>query len=307
MYKSPAQQKQQAIAWIMLCLLMFSTGDALAKWLGQTFPVMGAVWLRYLIPTAMYTSILLYKRGWRLAPTTRPVIQLIRGVCLVISTACFWTALKYLPLAEAAAVAFIGPSLVIIISSLVLGEHARPVHIVSLVLGFVGVLIVLRPGFSNPGIGAIASMLSALMYSIYQVLTRQISMEDPEHADLLTQLFYANAVGAIVLSTFVPFSDATWRMPNTLEWAGILLMIALSTVGHVSITRAYSMASAPTLAPFMYTQLLFTTIHGFVWFKHLPDGLTLLGMAVIVGSGLIVLFDAREHGKEEPPPNQTPE
>ena len=183
--------------------------DAAAKWVGRTYPLTAAVWLRYLIPTLMVGGYLFATRGWKFAHTPNPRVQILRGLSLVTSTLCFWTALHHLPLVEAATVSFVGPTIVVIFSSFLLGERPRRAHWVALGLGFTGVLIALRPGLAHTGIGAVAALGSATFYSLYLVLTRKVSGDE----DSLSLLFHANAIGAIALTIAAP---ATARMPTAL-------------------------------------------------------------------------------------------
>ncbi len=295
---SPAQRS--AVGWLLVAVTSFSTLDTIAKLLSRTMPITSAVWFRYIVPSIILGVWMYAKRGKRAFATPNRSLQVARGALLVLSTLCFWTALTHLPIVEAAAVGFIGPSMLVVMSSLVLRERAEPIHWVALVIGFAGVLIVLRPGFSHPGVGAIAALASALFYSGYQIITRKLA---PSH-DSLTMLFYANAVGAVILSFVAP---ATMRAPQGWEWLGVFALGLFGGFGHWCMIRAYEIADAPTLAPFMYSQLAVTTLAGWLVFGTLPDGYTLVGMLVIVGSGLVVLLDLRRAGKAEPPPANEPD
>ena len=155
-------------------------------------------------------------------------------------------------------------------------------------MGFIGVLIALRPGLSNPGIGAIAALGSAAFYSLYLVLTRKVAGE----VDSLALLFHANAIGALVLTVVAP---ATARMPvGIAEWVILPMLGIFGSIGHWCMIKAYSQADATTLAPFMYVQLLVATFYGWFIYDNLPDGFTLLGMLVILSSGLYVLNEGRK-------------
>lgn len=279
--------QRAALYWLFAGIALFATMDAAAKWVARTYPLTAAVWLRYLVPTLMVGSYLLATRGWKFAHAPRPLIQIIRGITLVTSTLCFWTALSHLPLVEAATVSFIGPTMVVIFSAFLLGERPLRSHWIALALGFIGVLIALRPGLSNPGIGAIAALGSAAFYSLYLVLTRKVAGE----VDSLALLFHANAIGALALTVLAP---ATARMPvNLAEWIILPMLGIFGSIGHWCMIKAYSKADATTLAPFMYVQLLVATFYGWLIYDNLPDGFTLLGMLVILASGLYVLNEGR--------------
>ncbi len=286
--------QRAAIGWLLLAITAFATLDAVAKLLTRVYPVTAAVWFRYIVPTLLIGAWLISKKGWRALHTAHPRIELMRGATLVVSTLCFWTALKHLPLLEAATVSFIGPTLIVVMSALILRERPEPIHWIALVIGFLGVLVTLRPGFSHPGVGALAALGSAFFYGLYQVLTRKVAQD----ADPTSMLFYANAVGAFLLSFIVP---ATVRIPSGWEWPMVASLGVISGLGHWCMIRAYTLSDARTLAPFMYFQLGVSTLYGWLVFGTLPDGFTLLGMLIIIGSGLIVLVDMRRQGKPEPP------
>jgi drug/metabolite transporter (DMT)-like permease len=292
--------QRSAVGWLLMAILSFVALDTTAKLLSRTMPITSAVWFRYIVPSLILGGWMLTQRGKGGFATPNIKLQLLRGALLVLSTLCFWNALTHLPIVEATAVGFIGPSMLVVMSALVLRERAEPIHWVALVIGFAGVLIVLRPGFLHPGVGAIAALGSALFYVAYQIITRKLA---PSH-DSLTMLFYANAVGAVILSFIVP---ATMRAPQGWEWPGVFALGLFGGFGHWCMIRAYEKADAPTLAPFMYSQLAVTTLAGWLVFGTLPDGYTLVGILVIVGSGLVVLLDLRRSGKSEPPPANEPD
>ena len=281
-------KQRAAIGWLFVGIALFATMDAAAKWVSRTYPLTAAVWLRYLVPTLLVGSYLVATRGLRFAHAARPGIQILRGITLVVSTLCFWTALSHLPLVEAVTVSFIGPTIVVIFSALLLGERPQRTHWIALGLGFVGVLVALRPGVSNAGVGAIAALASAATYSLYLVLTRKVA----DQADSLALLFHANAIGALALTVIAP---ATARMPSGVaEWMILPALGVFGAMGHWCMIKAYSYADAATLAPFMYAQLLVATFYGWLIYDDLPDGFTLLGMMVILASGLYVLNKSRK-------------
>ena len=279
--------QRPALYWLFAGITLFATMDVAAKWVGRTYPLTAAVWLRYLVPTILVGGYLVATRGVKFAHAPRPLIQIFRGITLVVSTLCFWTALSRLPLVEAATVSFVCPTIVVIFSALLLGERPQRAHWIALVIGFVGVLIALRPGQVHDPVGAIAALSSAAFYAAYLVLTRKVADE----ADSLVLLFHANAIGALALTVLAP---ATARMPNIpAEWMILPVLGLFGMAGHWCLIKAYAIADASTLAPFMYVQLLIATFYGWLFYDNLPDGFTLFGMLVILASGLYVLNEGR--------------
>jgi len=284
-------EQRPALVWLFVGITLFATMDAAAKYVSRTYPMTAAVWIRYLVPALLVGGYLIFTRGRRFAHTPRPGIQLLRGITVVCSTLCFWTALANLPLVEAATVSFIGPTIVVILSTLLLGERPLRSHWIALAMGFVGVLIALRPGFTHTGIGAIAALGSALFYSLYLVLTRMVA----DQADSISLLFHANIIGAMVLTVIAP---ATARMPIGLaEWMILPMLGIFGSLGHWCMIKAYEITDASALAPFMYVQLMISTFYGWLIFNTLPDAFTLLGMGVILASGLYVLNAGRVNAK----------
>ncbi len=278
----------RALPWLLGAMLTFATMDAAAKWLGQTYPILAGVWIRYLIPTVILGLYLLAKKGRNFAHAAQPKIQIARGVTLVVSTSCFWVALANLPLVEAAVVSFVCPTIVVLLSSMVLKERPARAHWIALALGFGGVLVALRPGFTHTGIGTIAALASASFYATYIVLTRKVAGE----VDAMPLLFHANAVGALLLTAASPMF---FQMPHGMEIVLLLGIGLLGLLGHWCMIRAYSLATATALAPFMYVQLAFSAFYGWFIFNRLPDGFTLLGVALILMGGFVAL--QHERGK----------
>jgi drug/metabolite transporter (DMT)-like permease len=292
--------KPRAVLWLLAAISAFATMDVTAKWLSQSYPLVAAVWVRYLLPTILLAAYLLYKKGWGFAHAPRPALQIARGVTLVASTVCFWTALKYLPLVEAAVVSFICPTIVVMLSSLLLKERPAPAHWVALAMGFIGVVIALRPDVSHAGIGTVAALASAMSYAIYIVLTRKVASQ----VDSIALLFHANALGALLLTLVAP---AVARLPVGIEWALLPLLGMLGLAGHWCMIKAYEIASATALAPFMYLQLLIATFYGWFVFSNLPDGYTLLGMSFILLGGFIAMRYERSRAHVIPAASATPE
>ena len=282
-------EQRPALVWLFVGITLFATMDAAAKYVSRTYPMTAAVWIRYLVPAVLVGGYLIFTRGRRFAHTPRPGIQLLRGITVVCSTLCFWTALANLPLVEAATVSFIGPTIVVILSTLLLGERPLRSHWIALAMGFLGVLIALRPGFTHTGIGAIAALGSALFYSVYLVLTRMVA----DQADSISLLFHANIIGAMVLTVIAP---ATARMPiGFAEWMILPMLGIFGSLGHWCMIKAYEITDASALAPFMYVQLMISTLYGWLIFNTLPDAFTILGMSVILASGLYVLNEGRKN------------
>jgi drug/metabolite transporter (DMT)-like permease len=276
----------RGIVLLMTAVLTFSLMDAIAKYLGRAYPVPILVWARYSVHLLIMLVAFAPRRGTRLAHTQRLGLQVLRALLLVACTLLFFTALRYMPLAEATAIGFISPLLVTAFSGPLLGERVTSRQWVAVTAGFLGVLIIIRPGGGLLTPAALLPMGTAACYSLYQILTRKLSSsENP-----LVTLFYTALVGTIVSSAALPFY---WIAPT---WEHLVLMLLLGTGGGIShyvLIKAFERTAASVLAPFGYTQIVWVVLLGFFVFGDFPDAMGLVGIAVIIGCGLYCAYAAR--------------
>jgi len=273
----------RGIALSMAAVFMFSSMDTLAKYmLKADFPVGALIWARYVVNLFVMLALLWPRMGSRLFRATRPGLQLVRGLLLVASSLCFYLALRYLPLAEAAAISFVGPVLTTILAGWLLRERATGSQWVAVLLGLAGVLIIIRPGGSLFTPAAVFPLLTAVLFSFYQIITRVMSGQEHNY----TTLLYTALVGGIITSIALPFA---WQTPTLSQAAIMFGMGVLGGYGHYLLIRAVEYASPASLAPFSYTQLIWSTLLGYAAFSDFPDSGSLLGMAVVVIAGLLAL------------------
>jgi drug/metabolite transporter (DMT)-like permease len=226
--------------------------------------------------------------------TTRPLMQLCRSALLLISTAFNFFALRYLQLDEALAILFSTPFLVALLCGPLLGEWVGWRRWTAISVGFFGVLLVARPGFGGLHPAALLSFGSAVCYALYVIATRVLSRSDSSE----TTLFYSNLVGAIAMLPVIPF---VWTTPDSVFVVALMVLIgALGSGGHYLLIRGHRLAPASTLAPFIYTQLVWTTTLGFLVFGNVPQRWTIVGGLIVVASGLYLLNRERKVGKQEP-------
>ncbi len=279
---------RRALPHILLAGLCFSTLDATAKYLVQDHTLFLVVWARYLGQMLIVTPVAWHLGGQRFWRTAHLRIQLLRSLCLVVATGCFVGALRFLPLAEGTAISFLAPMVAIVLSMPVLGERPSRARWLASIAGFVGVLILVRPGSAvfHPATGLL--VLAAISNALYQLLTRRLPNDSP-----YTTLFYSALVGTVGLSLALPFADMPGEV--TRHDALFLLVLGLSAgLGHWMLIKAFLRAPASLVAPFTYLQLIWATLFGYLVFDQLPDGLSALGMAVIVASGVgLVLHERR--------------
>lgn len=275
-------QPVAAILLMVFAVFSFTVLDSTAKVLAPSYPVVQIVWGRYLFSLAFMTLFLLKGGGAGLWRTARPLFQVVRALMLVGATASIFMAVKFLPLAETYAISFISPFIVALAAALILRERVGLWRWAMIALGFAGVLIVLRPGGGALGLAALFPALMACFWSAYQIMTRIIGSTDPP----LTTLFYTVLTGSLVSSLVVPF---VWQPMSMAGWAGLAFAGTVGLIGQLALIRAYALAEASLLSPFVYTQIVWAALIGFFLFGDVPDGATLAGTVLIVGSGLLLI------------------
>ena len=267
---------------ILLSGLLLASHDGLAKHLTEIYPVFLVSWARYLAQTVLMTVLFAPRMGTRVARTRRPWPQLLRGLSLVAVSVLFVNGLHYIPLAEATAVIFLTPALVTIASAL-LGERVSRSQWVAVGFGLLGVLIIVRPGSALFTPAVLLPFGAAVSFTFYQLITRRLAATDhPVTSNYLTSL-----VGCLAMSVLVIFN---WRPPTLHDAALMAALGGMAMLGHLLLTQALRFASAATLAPFTYGQIVFAGVVGYLAFGHAPDAGALLGMAVIIVSGLCMAY-----------------
>ncbi|MBP5118307.1 drug/metabolite transporter (DMT)-like permease [Pseudomonas protegens] len=276
----------KGIVLIVLATFLFASHDALSKYLSGFFPVIMVVWARYLIHTLLMAGIFLPQSGLRVLRSKRPLLQLLRALCLLSTSLLFTSALLFIPLAEATAVNFLAPVLVTALSVPLLGEQVTRGQWLAVICGFVGVLIIVHPGGELFTPAVLLPFCSALFFCFYQLLTRKLA----EHDSPTTSNFFAGLCNTLVMTALVPFF---WQTPGFLHG---LLMLALGACGmsaHLFLTQAFRHAAPALLAPFGYCQIVFAGLLGWLLFGHAPSLITQVGIAVICLSGLAAAWQQR--------------
>ena len=272
----------------LLAGLCLSSLDAAAKWLVRDHALWLIVWARYAGQMIVVTPFAWQRTGGRFWRTRKPGLQLLRSLFLVLATLGFWGGLRYLPLAEASAITFLAPIFVVLLSWPLLRERATRARQIASAVGFVGILVLLRPGSAALHPAVVLLVGSALANALYQLLTRRLLDEDPD-----TTLFYSASAGTAVLSVGLPYAADASAL-TVANAASLALLGVLAGVGHWCLTNAYLEAPASLLTPFTYLQMLWATAFGVVLFDQHPDRLSAVGMAIILASGLaLALWERR--------------
>ena len=280
---TPASQTLKAIGLMILALLLLSLMDTVGKVLSSRLPVQQVVWGRYFFQVALLLLLIPSHGMATLLRTQKLGTQVVRGVLLALATICLFTALQTIPLADAYTITFTAPFMVTLLSIPMLGERVGWRRWSAIFVGFIGVLVVIRPGFASFQWVLLLPLVAAACFALYQVLTRQIGKLPSENP--LAMLFYMALVGTVIQSVIV---TAYWQPLDGWAWAGMVAMGALAAVGHLLMIQALALASAVTLAPFTYTPMVWAIVIGYLVFGDVPDRWMVLGAAIIIGSGLFV-------------------
>jgi drug/metabolite transporter (DMT)-like permease len=279
-----------AIGLIVASTLFFSAGDIAAKLMMATLPPVQVTWMRYVVFLALIAPAALAAQGPSALHTRRPGLQVLRGLAVVLSSLFFMLGLGSLPVAETTAINFMSPVFITALSIPLLGEKVGVRRWAAAFVGFLGVMVVVRPGSDAFQVAALFPVGAAMVWAGAAIATRIMSGERPE-----TTLAWSAAVGVAVLTVMVPFQ---WRAPGGWEMLLAVLTGVGSTLGHWLLVQAYRKAPASVLAPFSYVQLVFASLFGYAAFGDLPGPYTFLGGAIIAASGLYTANRERIRARE---------
>jgi drug/metabolite transporter (DMT)-like permease len=268
------------IGMTLVAMLIFSGMDGISKVLTADYHPFEIACLRSLFTIAALAPFV--ARDTRTLRTVRPWHQIGRGLCMIVSSIFFIWGLSGLPIADASAIGFVSPLFVTALSIPLLGEQVGIRRWSAVLVGFVGVLIVVRPGSGTFNPAAVFPLASAVAWALGLILTRQMRSSEP----VLTTIVYSTVVGIAVTGVALP---VVWVAPDLQGWLLMALMGVLSAVGQTMMIVALTRAPASLLSPFSYSQMLWSTLIGLFVFETVPDAVTWLGAAIVIASGLYIL------------------
>jgi len=271
------------LAWVILPVM-----DGLAKYLSVDLPVLQIVWARYFFTVVITLSFIIIFFRKQLVWTSKPKLQLFRGLILLCANMLFFYAISIISLTKALTLAFVAPLIVTALSPFILGEIVGYRRWLAVIIGFIGSLIVIRPGLIEFNLATLAALGTGFFYGIYFIITRKLHTAD---SPLLT-LLITGVVGAIILSAYMPFS---WIEPNPNQWLFMFCIGLCASVGHFFLILSLKYADASKLAPFSYFEIVTNVIIGYYFFGDFPDKWIWIGLIIIVSSG--VYISIRENKK----------
>jgi drug/metabolite transporter (DMT)-like permease len=270
----------KGITWMLATMFWFVVLDSIAKYLMQSYPVVQVIWARFFFHL-IFVLVLMAPKVTHEIRSQSLKYQILRSFFMFITTALFFIGISTLPLTTGSTIMFMTPIILTILSIPMLGEKVGLRRWIGITIAFVGALVVIRPGGENIQLSVLAILMAAITHALYQVFTRKLGTRDKP----MTSLFYTGVIGALVTSAVAPFY---WQSVEYFDWLLFILAGIAGGIGHLCMIRAFRCAPASVVAPFSYTTLLWATISGFFLFGNLPDGWTLTGAAMIIGSGLYI-------------------
>ena len=283
----PADAPFRGVLMMCVAVACFAAMNTFVKELRvQELPVVEIIWGRYFFHTILVLA-LFPKRIPTLLSGSDKGLQICRSILVLSATACMFTAVGFMPLADAVAITFIAPLLITALSVPFLGERVGLRRWIAVCVGFAGMLVIIRPGGGLFQPAALLPIGVTVFYAMYQIITRMIS----HRTDPINSVFYTAIVGGILMSAIVPFF---WETPTLEQWGMLLAAGLLGGLGHWAIIIAYQRAEAPLVAPFAYTELVWATMLGLTFFGDFPDLWTLVGAAIIAASGVYILQRERQ-------------
>ena len=298
-----AQDRPLLGIMLMLCFCVLAPlGDAVAKILGQSIPLGQLLLVRFGVQALiLFPIVFLTVRPWKMQGRILR-LTILRTILHIIGIGAMFTALRYLPLADAVAIAFVMPFLMLLLGKMVLGEEVGMRRIMACVVGFIGTLLVIKPSFAEVGLPALLPLVVAVVFSLFMLITRQIAKE--------TDPISLQAVSGTMATIFIlplllighPAGIAELQLVKTdLTTSSLMLFIGvLGTLAHLLMTWSLRYAPSATLAPMQYLEIPFATLIGLIIFGELPDGLAALGICITIAAGLYIVIRERTMSRAVP-------
>lgn len=290
---APAPSPRQAIGLVIVALAFFAALDTATKMVSTLAPMIMAVWFRYMFQAVSTSVALLPRQGRALLRTRHPWLQALRGAMLVGCSAFAFLSVKHMQVGEFTAIVMLTPLLITLLAAHSLGERISAWRWGLVFGGFAGALIIVRPGSEMLGVAALYPLGLVATNAAFQILTARLTRTDSAG----TMHFYTGWVGTIACGLFLPWH---WQALSLQAWLLLCLTGLLASAGHLLLIQGYRRAPAGTLTPFLYFQIAFATLAGWLVFQHAPDAATWLGMLIIAVCGVGGTFlSSRESGPSE--------
>lgn len=278
----------RGVLLVTLGVFIFACMDCTTKYLVSTYEVPMVVAIRYIVNCLLMVLLLAPSQGRKLVQTQRTGLVLARALCLAATSLVLGIAIQRMPLAEMTSIVFLSPIMVMLLSGPILGERVGLAGWTAAFLGFIGILLIARPGAGLDPLGTALALVGVLLTACYQLLSRFLARTDHP----VPMLFYTAMVGSLIFGAYLPWS---WGGPTPTALQALLFFCvgAMGGLGHYLFTVAHRHAPTSVLAPIMYMQLVWAGLLGWGFFGHVPENLTILGMGIVAVSGIAVALKSR--------------
>jgi drug/metabolite transporter (DMT)-like permease len=272
-----------AVALVVAASIVFTISDVATKVVADRLPTFEIVWFRYLAFVIFAVALLARRPSVPVFRSRSVRLQIMRGIAAFGSAALFIASLIFLPVADATAINYVSPLMVTGLSAWWLGEEVGIKRWIATAIGFLGVILIMQPGSTSFRWGAVLPVLAALCWAWAMVFTRRMSATEPAPLTMA----YTAVIGLVAASVIIPFD---WVTPLPSDWLVVLLLAVMATAGHALFVVAFAYAAASLLAPISYIQIVWATLLGYAVFGDAPGVLAVIGMALVIGSGVYVAW-----------------
>ena len=270
---------------------LFAMKDGFAKYLGGIYPVMSLLWVQYSLLLLIVLPTIVVRHGWRSLWPSHIIPQIARGMMSMLAVGLFYIAITEIPLADATALIFISPVVVTALSPFLLHESVGIRRWLAVIVGFIGIIFIVQPGFQEFRLGTLASLGAGVIWAFFQIITRSLAQQEIP----LVTVLYTALIGAATMNILLPFY---WVTPVLSDGVKLLLMAGFASVGQALLIYAFVAAPAVVVAPFVYVTIIVATATGYIAFGDLPGLMTWVGITVIIASGIYIAL--REAKVKEP-------
>lgn len=268
---------------MVLAMALFSLKDAFVKMIDGYYPAVVFMWAQMAFSSIIYIPIIFFKYGLRSFFPKNPILQVLRALCVIIGMSMFYWAVSIIPLAEATAIAFVAPLVTTALSPLMLGEQVGIRRWSSVVVGFCGVLIILRPDLGGDRLGYIVAFGAGVAIGVFYIFNRLLAGKEPP----LRNLMYSSTIALLLLT---PVIFPVWVPPRQEDFFLILGFCAIAAVGQLCLFNAFVLGEASILAPITLSQIIFATGFGYLFFNDFPDSISIFGIIVVIISAAYIAF-----------------
>jgi len=269
------------IALTVLAMALFSLKDVIVKIMSGTYPAVVFMWAQMMFAGLLYVPIILIKYGRRSFWPGNPILQILRSTSLITGMSMFYWAVSLVPLAEATAIAFVAPLVTTSLSPFMLGEKVGIRRWISVIVGFCGVLVVLRPDLGGERLGYVAAFGAGISIGIFYTFNRLLANKEPP----LLNLMYSSVIAFILLT---PLIFSVWVPVRQEDWPFIIGFCAIAAIGQICLFNAFVFGEASILAPMTLSQIIFATVFGYLFFSDFPDAVSMLGILIVILSAAYI-------------------